>query len=88
MRRREVPLIPTMIIFGLLAGRWWKSALVVGAVGWVVVLLVSDVLDISQPLIIWGAAILGLANTGVGVAIHQGVLWLVRSVRRSQLRTD
>jgi len=81
-------LIPTMIIFGLLAGRWWKPALVVGAVGWVAVLLVSDVPGSSQPLIILGGAILGLANTCVGVAIHQGVLWFVRSARMSRVRTD
>lgn len=81
-------MIPMMIVFGLLAGRWWKPALVVGAVGWVAILLVSDVPGSSQPLIILGGAILGLASTGVGVAIHQGVLWLVRSVRRSQVRTD
>ncbi len=81
----EVLLIPTMIIFGLLAGRWWKSALVVGTVGWVAVLLVTGVIEPSQVV---GAAFFGLANTGVGVAIHQGLLWLVRSVRTRQVRTE
>ncbi len=73
-------MIPTKIIFGLLAGRWWKPALVVGAVSRVAVLLVSDVPGNSQPVIILGSAILGLVNTGVGVAIHRGVVWLLRSL--------
>ena len=81
-------MIPTMIIFGLLAGRWWKSALVVGTVGWVAVLLVTGVIDPSQTVLIFGATFFGLANTGVGVAVHQGTLRLVRSVRSNRARTD
>ena len=77
-------MIPTMIIFGLLAGRWWKSALVAGAVVWVAILLVTGDTGASElPLLIVGGAFFGLANTGIGVAIHQGLLWLVRSARRS-----
>jgi len=81
-------MIPTMIIFGLLAGRWWKTALVVGTVGWIAVLLVTGVIGASQMPLMIGAAFFGLANTGVGVAIHQGVLRLVQSLRGSQVCTD
>ena len=72
-----------MIVFGLLAGRWWKTALLVGTIGWVAVLLVNDVFSTSQFSLMLGAAFFGLINTGVGVAIHQGVLRLVRSRRSS-----
>jgi hypothetical protein len=67
-----------MIVFGLLLGRWWKTALVLGAVGWAAVLFTTGVITAAD---IPGAALFGLVNTGVGVAIHQGVLWLVRRLR-------
>lgn len=72
-----------MIVFGLIAGRWPKTALVLGAVGWSVILLHDEIITTSQVL---GAALFGLVNTGVGVAIHQGALWLVRRVRGSRPR--
>ncbi|WP_430868660.1 hypothetical protein [Demequina aurantiaca] len=81
-------MIPTMIIFGLLAGRWWKSALVVGTVGWVAVLLTTGVIEPSETALIFGAAFFGLANTCVGVALHQGTLRLVKSVRSSRLTAE
>lgn len=81
-------MIPTMMMFGLLAGRWWKSALVLGTVGWDVVLLATGVVEPSQTSQIFLAALLGLANTGVGVVIHQGILWLVRSARSDRLRGE
>ena len=76
-------MIPTMIVFGLIAGRWPKTALTFGAVGWAVILLHDETITISQIL---GAALFGLVNTGVGVGIHQGVLWLIRHVRGSRSR--
>ncbi|MBC7297999.1 MAG: hypothetical protein H5T82_03805 [Demequina sp.] len=36
-----------------------------------------------KPVPVVGAAILGLAIIGVGVAIHQGVVWLARSMHSS-----
>jgi len=71
--------IPTMILFGLLLGRWWKVALVVGTSAWPVLLWAQGV--IAAPSEIVGAGALGLANTAVGVMAHQLVLALVRRAR-------
>ena len=68
-------MIPTMILLGLVLGRWWKSALAVAAVVWPALLLATDVIDLSQVI---GTALFGLANAAVGVCIHQGAWWLVR----------
>ena len=72
-------MIPVMLLFGLLAGRWWKTALVAGAVGWAFVLLVTGVIGLDG---VPGAMLLGLLNTAVGVGIHQGV------VRRARPTAD
>lgn len=71
-------MIPTMILLGLVLGRWWKSALAVAAVGWPAILLVDGVINVAQ---VWAAAVFALANSAVGVGIHQGGAWLVRRVR-------
>lgn len=71
--------IPTMILFGLVAGRWWRFALGAAAVVWPVVLVIDGVMGVSVGLL--GAALLGAANAAVGVAFHQGLLLLVRRVR-------
>lgn len=76
-------MIPTMIGFGLLAGRWWKTALVGGAIYWPVLLLSTGVISWGH---VGGAAALGLANTAVGVLVHQAVLRTVRAVRRLRHR--
>ena len=72
-------MIPTMILFGLLLGRWWKVALVVGASAWPALLWAQGV--IAAPPEIVGAAALGLVNTAVGVMAHQLVRALVRRAR-------
>lgn len=61
--------IPTLILFGLVFGRWWKSSLLVGTLGWTALLLVDDVIHVPGEVL--GAAGLGLVNTLVGVAVHQ-----------------
>lgn len=79
-------MIPTLIAFGLIFGRWWKATLAVGVIGWVVVILfftdagpVTGIIETAGLAL--GAAGLALANTAVGVAVHQGVLWAVRTIR-------
>lgn len=69
-------MIPTLILFGLIFGRWWRSSLVVGTVGWPVLLLATH--TVSSLAETAGAAGLALLNTGVGVLIHQAVSTLVR----------
>jgi len=80
--------IPTMILFGLVFGRWWKLALLVGAIFWPLILmwdgvyqqtLDPEVSTTGGPIgLTVGAALLGFLNTGIGVALHQGVLALLR----------
>lgn len=71
-------MIPTMILFGLLFGRWWRVALVVAAVGWPVLLLGTA--DLSGPQLL-GSAVLAVLNAGLGVLGHQAILGLVRIAR-------
>lgn len=72
-------MIPTMILFGLITGRWWRLALIAAAILWPALLLVDGVMGLSAGLL--AAALLGAANAAVGVAVHQALLWLVRRVR-------
>lgn len=72
--------IPTMIVFGLVFGRWRKTTLAVGTLGWPLLLLANEVL--SPPGDVACAAMFGFVNTLVGVAVHQSFLRLVRALRR------
>ena len=75
-------MIATLIVFGLIFGRWWKTALIVGTVSWVVLLLVSDIIE-ARLAVIAVATLLAFLNTGLGVSVHQAVLHVVRRFRRS-----
>ncbi len=82
-------MIPTMLLFGLLFGRWWRLALPAAAVVWPAILLISGVIAPGEEML--AAAGLGVANAGVGVVVHQAALWAFRSLRRRQrssARTD
>ncbi|SDS22925.1 hypothetical protein [Microlunatus soli] len=74
-------MIPTVILLGLVLGRWWRSALVFGTIGWPVVLLLGG-LSPSAPDIA-AAAGLGFVNVLAGVTLHQLALRWVRMVSRS-----
>ncbi|MEW2590442.1 hypothetical protein AB0893_08510 [Micromonospora aurantiaca] len=74
-------MIPALILFGLLLGRWWRSSLVAAALGWPVLLVASGVMDVGAGLL--GAAGLAVANTGAGVLLHQGARLAIRSLRAS-----
>jgi hypothetical protein len=64
--------IPTLILFGLIFGRWWHLCLVVATVGWPLLLVETDVMD-ADARQLFGAAFLAAINTSVGVLVHQGV---------------
>jgi hypothetical protein len=74
--------IPTLILFGLLFGRWWRASSLAAAVGWPVLLVATDVMDVEPGLL--GAAGLAVVNTGVGVLVHQGALRTSRRLRASK----
>lgn len=73
-------MIPTLILFGLIFGRWPRSSILIGTIGWPIALLINN--TISAGTLILGAAGLALINSGVGVLIHQVVLRLIRRLRR------
>ena len=73
-------MIPVMIVFGLVLGRWWWLALTVAALAWPLFLLANDILDFGTALI--GAGGLAAANAGVGVLAHQGALHTSRYLHR------
>ncbi len=74
-------MIPTMILFGVIFGRWWRITLVAAALAWPLLLVATDVVGFRTSLI--GAAALAVVNAGVGVLVHQGVLLGYRHLRRS-----
>lgn len=80
-------MIPTLILFGLVFGRWWRLSLVAAAVGWPVLLLATDTMDVEAGVL--GAAGLAVVNAGFGVLVHQGVLRAVKlsSSRRASRRS-
>lgn len=73
-------MIPTMIIFGLIFGRWWLVTLAAAAVGWPLLLVATSVAEVDASLI--GAAALAIVNAGIGVLVHQGFLHGYRHLRR------
>ena len=72
-------MIPTMILFGIILGRWWASTVVFGAIFWPVILLASDAMGVDPGLL--ATAGLGAANAAVGVLVHQVILWIIRRAR-------
>ncbi len=73
-------MIPTMIMVGLVLGRWWRVALLVAAVGWPMLLGLTGLLETPTAALV--SAVLAVANAGVGVLVHQGVLHAYRYLAR------
>jgi hypothetical protein len=69
------------LIAGLLTRR--LSVIAIAAVAWGILLLAVGVIGISEfPL----AALVGGANTAVGVFVHRVVAWSLRRARRARAR--
>lgn len=77
-------MIPTLILFGLIFGRWPRSSILIGTLGWPLALLADR--TISAGVLLLGAAGFALINTGVGVVIHQVALRLIRRFRDERSR--
>lgn len=75
-------MIPTLIVFGLVFGRWWRLSLAVAAVGWPAALVAGDVMELEVGLV--GAAGVAVLNAGVGVLVHHAVRQAVRRIRARQ----
>ena len=76
-------MIPTVILFGLVFGRFWRTSLVVATVAWPLLLLADGTIDVGLGVV--AAAALASLNAGLGVLVHQGVLHGVRGLGRSQV---
>ena len=74
-------MIPTMILLGLILGRWWRPAIATAAVGWPLLLVATNVIDVDEVGTLVGAALLAVVNAGVGVLAHQGYLRAYRRMR-------
>ncbi|MET8311495.1 MULTISPECIES: hypothetical protein [unclassified Micromonospora] len=75
-------MIPTMILFGLAFGRWWRSTLIAAALLWPALLLGTHAMQIEVGLL--GASGLAVANAGGGVLVHQVILRTARGMRRAR----
>ena len=74
-------MIPTMILLGLVLGRWWLPALGTAAVLWPALLVATNVINLDEADVLAGAAGLAVANAGVGVLAHQACLRAYRHLR-------
>lgn len=74
-------MIPTVILLGLVLGRWWWPALGTAAVVWPALLVATNVIDLDEGDILAGAAVLAVANAGVDVLAHQACLHAYRHLR-------
>lgn len=74
-------MIPTMILFGALTGRWWRTSLVLAAVLWPLILVLDGVT--RNPVVLLGGALLAVLNAAVRVAAHQAVLRGARALRHA-----
>jgi hypothetical protein len=73
--------IPVMIVFGVILGRWWRWSIPAGGVVWAVLLLATHSMVGSSPLIWFEAIVLGIANTAVGAVLFLLASRVVRAVR-------
>lgn len=73
-------MIPTLLLAGLVFGKWWRITIPVATIGWAVLLLadgtVSDLTNFA------GAAWFGFINVTVGVLVFQGVRFAFRSLQQ------
>ena len=75
-------MIPTLLLVGLVFGRWWRVVIPAAAIGWAVLLMVAGV-DSGLPFAA-AAALLGAINVAVGVVVFQAVRLSFRSLFRSR----
>lgn len=72
-------MIPSMVLFGLVFGRWWRYAVPAAALGWPIVLVSTGVMRPEVALLEAGG--LAALNTAAGVLVHQGLLRTARRIR-------
>lgn len=65
------PVIPTMLLGGLVIGRWW--AIPLGGIVWAAIVALAASTSLTEVSL---AAALGAANVAIGVLIRWAVAWL------------
>jgi len=70
--------IPTLLIAGLVLGRWWKSTIVLATMTWCLILLAAGTIDVRQ---LGGTALLACLNVSAGVLVHQVIRTVVNIAR-------
>ena len=73
--------IPTLLLVGLVLGRWWRVVIPAAAIGWAVLLVVTGV-DSGLSFAV-AAALLGAINVAVGVAVLQAARLAFRNLQRN-----
>ena len=71
--------IPTLLLIGLVFGKWWRITIPATTVAWVVVLSVNE--TDSGVDFVFSAGAWAALNVTVGVLIFQGVRLLLRMIR-------
>jgi hypothetical protein len=62
-------MIPTLLVIGLVLGRWWRLVLPVATIGWPMLLVLDGV---GTGVAFWvSAGAFALANTIAGVAVNR-----------------
>lgn len=69
-------MIPTVLLVGLLFGRWWKITVPVAVLGWPILLIATGVDSGFQFAV--GAGFIAAANVVVGVLAHQAIRLIAR----------
>jgi hypothetical protein len=72
-------MIPTMFLFGLVLGRWWKASIPLAGIAWVVLVSASGIELTGSEML--GAAFLGAVNAAFGAVVYQVTARLVRAAR-------
>jgi len=70
------PVIPIAFLAGLIVGRWWAVAAI--AIAWTVIVAAFADCDLACAPV---AAMLGAANSAIGVVIHRVVRVVARASR-------
>lgn len=64
-------MIPTLLLVGLVLGRWWRVVIPAATIGWAVLLVATGIG--SRPAFAASAALFGIINVTVGVLVFQAV---------------
>jgi hypothetical protein len=71
-------MIPTLLLAGLVLGKWWRVVIPAATVGWVVVLVATDIG--SGAAFVASAALFGVINLTVGVLVNQAMRALLHQL--------